>query len=295
MHVSTGAAALVIPPGAPATPIYASPLQDALPAATTAYATSADAARESFADPEPRSFSFNAAMTGPASTTAASEQSYWPVLYSALVPGAGELSMGYYKRGIALVAAEIIAWSGYYVNHNNGLDERDQYEAFADEYWSMDKWIQDHPCNVEQHGDGTRNLENLELCGQSGSGSGEWPGYIPYVSQADDKQHYYENLGKYDWYISGWDDWDSSQDPYATDTAHRDEYRSMRQQSNDSLDKANEFIWLSVAARAFSLVETAIIVHNRRGAVSAPDGSGMALRARPRGFDGGELALEVGF
>ena len=228
------------------------------------------------------------------SADAPAQQSYLPVLYSLLVPGLGEISMGYYKRGIALVAVEIAAWSGYYVKHQDGMDKRDDYEAFADANWNMQKWIDDHPCSTLPPSG--RTLEDLETCGQASSGSGAWPGYIPYVSKEEDKQHYYENLGKYDWYISGWSDWDPLADPYKEDTDLRTEYRAMRAESNEALDDANAFVWVSVAARAFSLVETAIIVHNRRGAEPAGAGSGgMALRARPRGFDGGELALEVRF
>lgn len=292
MHARNAAAALVVVAGAVATPLHASPPQDALPATVGAYGSSDLAAREEFAAPAPRSFSFDPAMVEGTDTPA--QQSYLPVLYSLLVPGLGEISMGYYKRGIALVAVEIAAWTGYFVKHEDGIDKRGEYEAFADAHWDMDKWILDHPCNVEQYGDGTRNLENLELCGQGASGSGLWPGYIPWVSKEEDKQHYYENIGKYDWYISGWSDWVNSF-PYEEDTTLRDQYRAMRQESNDALDDANAFVWVSVAARAFSLVETAIIVHNRRGADDGAAGSGMALRARPRGFDGGELALEVRF
>lgn len=290
MQARHAAVALILA-GIAAPPLTAR-ANDALPASVASYRTSDLAARETIAMPETQSFSFDPAMVG--SAPVEKEQSWMPLLYSALVPGAGEISMGYYKRGIALVAAEVVAWSGYVVKHNDGLDKRAAYESYADQYWNMDKWIQDHPCNVEQFGDGTRNLENLELCGQAGSGSGEWPGYVPYISREEDKQHYYENLGKYDWYISGWSDWDPSQDPYAHDTDLRTVYREMRGESNDALDKANEFIWISVAARAFSLVETAIIIHNRRADDEAA-GGGMALRARPRGFDGGELALEVSF
>lgn len=292
MHACNALAAFVFVASAAATPLCATPAQDALPAILSAHESSDLAAREPLAALEPRAFSFDPAMLG--ADAAPAQQSYLPVLYSALVPGLGEISMGYYKRGIALVAVEIAAWSGYFVKHGEGLDLRDEYEAFADANWGVQKWIEDHPCNVEQIGE--RNLENLELCGQASSGSGAWPGYIPYVSKEEDKQHYYENLGKYDWYISGWSDWNPDSDPYDRDTPLRDQYRAMRAESNGALDDANMFVWVSVAARVFSLAETAIIVHNRRGEQSTQvDTGGMALRARPRGFDGGELALEVRF
>jgi len=223
------------------------------------------------------------------------QQSYLPVLYSTLVPGLGEISMGYWKRGVALMAAEVVAWSGYFVKHNDGMDARDAYEAFADAHWNFDKWIEDHPCPTVPPG-GT--LEDVEECGRATSGSGAWPGYIPWVSKEEDKQHYYENIGKYDWYISGWSDWNAADAPLSRQTELRTTYRSMRQESNDALDTANSFIWLSIAARVFSIAETAIIVHNRRETpqgAGAGDGSPVALRARPRGFTGGEVALEVRF
>ncbi|HEX6791782.1 MAG TPA: hypothetical protein VF247_10775 [Candidatus Krumholzibacteria bacterium] len=225
---------------------------------------------------------------------APAQQSWWPLLYSALVPGLGELTMGYEKRGIALMAAEVAAWSGYFINHNDGLDERDEYEAFADAHWDFDKWIADHPASCIPPG---ATLADVEECGRALSGSGQWPGYIPYVSKESDKQHYYENIGKYDWYISGWEDWDATAVPYLEDTDLRTQYRAMRQKSNDSLDQANAFVWLSVAARAFSLAETAIIIHNRRGDAETGGGGGtpVSLRARPRGYSGGEVALEVRF
>lgn len=295
MHVRNLALLLALLGGLPAGAAHAVEPRDALPPAGAAYATSAGAAQEALAptrtDAPSLSLDPQTLETAPSS----SGQSYWPVAFSAVVPGAGEISMGYYKRGIALVVAEAVAWTGYAVNHKNGTDKRHEYEAFADRYWSESKWIQDHPCNVEQFGDGQRTLENLELCGQASSGSGLWPGYIPFVPKSVDKQHYYENLGKYDWYISGWQDWDPNANPYAHQTALRTQYRDMRVQSNRELDHSDAFLWVSVAARAFSLVETAILVHNRRGEPAGAGSGQISLRATPYGWNGGELALEVSF
>jgi hypothetical protein len=263
---------------------------DAFSPATAAYPSSVLAARDVTALPDEHdrfagSFSLEEAA-------ASAPQSYWPVLYSALVPGLGELTMGYEKRGIALMLVEVAAWSGYFVNHNDGLDERDAYEAFADAHWNYDKWLYDHPCTPSDS-----TLESVENCGRSSSGSGDWPGYIPYVSREEDKQHYYENIGKYDWYISGWTDWDETEFPYSHQTDLRTQYREMRQKSNDSLDDASAFVWVSIAARVFSIAETAIIVHNRRSdsAGGGGDGPPVSFRARPRGYTGGEVALEVRF
>jgi hypothetical protein len=197
------------------------------------------------------------------------------------------------------MAVEVAAWTGYFVKHTDGLDARDEYEAFADQYWSESKFINDNLCpTLPPTG---RTLEMVEECGQAASGSGGdwWLGYIPYVSKEEDKQHYYENLGKYDWFVFGWSDWDPNQpDPPQPTSALREQYRAMRATSNEALDDANAFVWVSLGARVFSLAETAIIVHNRRqnsDHASNRDDNPVALRARPRGWRGGELALEVRF
>lgn len=266
--------------------------QDALPLAGASYPSSRLAAHPgldapaSIDDDRFRAWSEDAA--------APAGQSYLPVLYSAIIPGLGEMTMGYWGRGIALAAVEVAVWTGYFVKHDDGINMRTQYEAFADAYWSYDKWIDDHPCPTVPPTGAT--LDDVEDCGKATSGSGAWPGYIPWVSKDEDKQHYYENIGKYDWYISGWEDWNPAQTPYAHQTDLRTEYRDMRQQSNDALDDANSFVWISLAARTFSIVETAIIIHGRRenaggGGKPAP----VSLRTRPRGYDGAEVALEVRF
>lgn len=232
------------------------------------------------------SLSLEDAASAPATT-----QSYWPLLYSTLVPGLGELTMGYEKRGIALMAAEAVAWAGYFKNHSDGMHEREAYEAYADAHWTESRWVAEFPdLNAT-------TVEEIEEYGQAQSGSGKWPGYIPYIPKDVDKQHYYENLGKYDWYISGWDDWKGLVgSDYAKQTDNRTTYRSMRQQSNNSLDDADAFLWISFAARAFSIAETAIIIHGRRNdAGGGGEGSPVSLRARPRGYTGGEVALEVRF
>ena len=112
-----------------------------------------------------------------------------------------------------------------------------EYEAFADQYWSEQRFIDENLCpTLPPSG---RTLEMVEECGQAASGSGGdwWLGYIPYVSKEEDKQHYYENLGKYDWFVFGWSDWDPNQpDPPQPNSALREQYRTMRGESNDALD-----------------------------------------------------------
>lgn len=268
---------------------------DALPSAFAAYANAEAAARSAAFSAENHAYYFQA---DPAPAEATERQSYMPVLYSALMPGLGELTMGYTVRGIALMAVEVAAWTGYFVNHDDGMEMRDEYEAFADQYWVQQKFIDDHPLIYPLTG---QTQEYLEEQGQAVSGSGGewWTGYIPWVSKEEDKQHYYENIGKYDWFVSGWSDYDPTIDPPVPVSAKREQYVSMRNDSNNSLDDANAFVWVSLATRVFSIAETAIIVRNRRADDSQASRRGpdvpVAIKARPRGLNGGELALEVRF
>ncbi len=227
-----------------------------------------------------------------AAAAAPRRSSLLAVALSAIVPGAGELYLGLEKRGVALMAVEAAAWTGYFVKRSDGLDKRAAYETFADRHWSLSKLLADHPLFP-----GTGSIEELDQLGAQSAGSGVWPGYIPWTAKAEDKQHYYENIGKYDWYIAGWEDWDATAQPPPRDTALRDEYRRMRIASNDALDASNRFIWLSVAARVFSLAETLYIVHTRGAEVRSErvESTGWRVRAAVRPAGTSSLALEYRF
>jgi len=262
-------------------------------AATAAAAASARTASEPGADA-----GMLAAFAFQDGESATQPQSWWPVLYSALVPGVGELTMGDYKAGIPAVALEVAAWTGYFSKHDQGLETRKEYEAFADANWMQSKWIDDHifvypnlppPDNIS-------TPAQMDSIGQIVGPSGAWPGYIPWVSKEEDKQHFYENIGKYDWYISGWTDYDPDTAPH--DTALRDQYRSMRIKSNDQLDDAEKFIYLSLGVRVWSLVYTTLKVKRARDAVGTAaleTDNHFAFRAKPKGLSGGVVALEYWF
>jgi hypothetical protein len=108
---------------------------------------------------------------------------------------------------------------------DDGVSPQD-CENFADKHWNAQKWIDHHPHVYDQTG---FTIEDMDSIGHEKSGSWEWPGYIPWVSKIENKQRYYDNIGKYDWYISGWEDYDPAKDPpFMLDTPLRNEYRAMR-------------------------------------------------------------------
>ena len=220
-----------------------------------------------------------------------SGRKYLPVLFSLLVPGTGEIALGYYGRGAVLLAAEVVAWAGYAHYHNKGLDSREEYERFADAHWNYDRWVFDHPAN-EDIADGDRTFESLDSIGRCCWD--EWPGYHTWHSKEEEELNYYENIGKYDWFISGWEDWDPLTKPH--DTALRDTYRLMRTKSNDELDNATRFIFLSITARVVSLIDTVLLTRRNDSDVSERDDeSNFSIRGRATGLASGEIALVYRF
>jgi len=216
-----------------------------------------------------------------------------PVGLSLLVPGAGEIYMGYYWRGAALVAMEVTAWTGYAINRDKGNQKEFDYRRFADAHWSEAKWIEDH--NALYNYPGEKTYEVLDSIGSDPNYDG-WPGYHPYVFPEENAINYYENIGKYDWFISGWEDWDPLENAKETDLRTR--YKAMRKESDDYLDRAQRFIYISIAARALSLIETTILVQKKSGRLgggAAPPQKELRIDTRARGWMGGEVALEYRF
>lgn len=223
-----------------------------------------------------------------------SKQSYLPVLYSLLIPGTGEIAMGYPKRGVALIALEATAWIGYFHYHDEGLDGRAEFEAFADAHWDYDRWIIDHPA-VEALPVQERTFDTLDAIGQSTWGT-NWPGYHSYASKEEAELNYYENIGKYDWFISGWEDWDPVGKPH--NTSLRTEYRAMRKQSNDDLDTAEQFVFLSIATRVFSLIETVYLARKRSDSTEGSNDSSerkYSITTRSKSLTSGEVAFVYRF
>jgi len=218
----------------------------------------------------------------------------WPIVLSVIAPGAGEIYMGYYKRGFALLAMEAAAWIGYSHNRSKGLDTRRRYESFADAHWSISKWLLEHPSGP--YG----SLAALEASGNDGTWEntrwkvGDNYFYMPFIPKEQDKQEYYENLGKYEWFLSGWDDWSPPPDgntPIAEFTNNQSFYMGLRANSNHQLTVADRFIYLSIVARAYSLVET-IILSRRSG---DEDVSKLGFDVETRGFSSTRFVLEYRF
>lgn len=144
------------------------------------------------------------------------------LMASLAVPGTGQLIQGN-KRGYLFLAAEAALWTGFYLLESKGMDERDEYETFADDHWdyaAYSAWY-------------SSTCADCPDCDE----------YLCRPLADYGTQEYYEDIGKYATYWRWWTtdgdetyiDW---RDFSTTDEAFRDSYYDMRGDSNRHLKQA---------------------------------------------------------
>jgi len=197
-----------------------------------------------------------------------------PLAYSLLLPGMGEYSLGYKSRAYAHWLVEAGGWAGVVHYRNQGFEKRHQYEDYADAHWSEVRWRSAWDLDWDEHcvdcddpgnawADTCTSAMQFDRTHISIDGQGNEIHYLDthFAPYSEDPQHYYENLGKYDWYRWGWDDYDCGDDhanPRPGD--HRYIYGKMRNASDDDFNRAHNILTALLLARVVSLVDTYIIL-----------------------------------
>ena len=196
-----------------------------------------------------------------------------PMLMSMVLPGAGELYLGH-KRGFLMIALDAAAWYGGINASKQGDEKSDEYYAYADEHWFEDKldagydpnWSDLQPnWNPDYDYMGKVGIEYFNVSGYQN---------LPlWVSKEDDRREYYENLGKWDQFVFGWDDFEDPrvfldldsqdidianlQDPRTSQ--NRETYRAMRKEANDAYARQDRFLYLNIGLRVFSVLQVAYL------------------------------------
>ncbi|NOZ75005.1 MAG: hypothetical protein GXO90_06440 [FCB group bacterium] len=195
-----------------------------------------------------------------------------PLVMSLVVPGLGQ----YYNREAwwrtsLFAGIELFGLYSYWNWSTRAEDIRINYEKYADQHWTLENFITNTPVLGVSYADvrfgGTHHLI-LELNGvliaQDTLGQlGNDPGLI--VLRDRD---FYENIGKYDQFVGGWDDvydqdgnplyWEKQKDVGDSTeilimTRHRDNYLSQRAKNNSYLKMAK----FAVSAIMFNHVASA--------------------------------------
>jgi len=181
-------------------------------------------------------------------------------LMSAIVPGAGELYAGAKWRALAFASMEVFSWLMYFNRKNKGEDLEQGYKAYADEYWTLSR-LYENGNNwgkltglTGQHGEsfGSHSLyleyDGTEYEGNAMSLDTALVGWESFVLSGELQpvrtRDYYENIGKYDQFSGGWDDFTDFNvisDSVVTVSDLRDNYLTQRKESNDALKMATNF------------------------------------------------------
>lgn len=198
---------------------------------------------------------------------------------SALVPGAGEFYTKSYWRAALFAALEIGFWTANIIYDNKGDKEDERMRAFGDEHWNELKywskvyakafekgiWEGDQLSDDDDYDDYT--AENIEILRQKESEVG-----YTHTLPRTKTQQYYEMIYKYlHQFGVGWDDTPSFTyyDDHAnitTTTPNINEYRDMRNLSNDYYEVATTMVSLVLANHLLSAIDAAIAAkqHNKK-------------------------------
>ncbi len=184
-------------------------------------------------------------------------------MQSLLIPGWGQWYTGNKWKPFVFLGLETLGWVSWSGYRSNGNDIQDKYEIYADEHWEYTRYES-----------GLENVFDISI------------DTIPYIIIEDGVQKervfshhiypntdgsftkdetYYENLGKYDQFVYGWDDFNDGvpiEEPADTVGVewvppHRADYLKQRDDSNREFSKASTVLILTMANHLLSAFEAA--------------------------------------
>jgi hypothetical protein len=209
------------------------------------------------------------------------------LLLSAIIPGAGQYSIGSKWRALLFFGIEVAAWTGVVTYYNQGQDKDKEFKIFADDHFT-ETIYREHEYSLAIN----------SVYGNEGAYKGdlptwtdeEWDDKLKYLpsggfthelptshdraTNSSDDQQYYEMIGKYIRQFGiGWDkhEDDFGFDPNDPSTPHWDGtrtysliYMDMRYDSNQLLDKSSLAIQLAMLNHVASALDASFTVRALR-------------------------------
>ena len=196
------------------------------------------------------------------------------VAASALLPGLGELYLYAGSRDKSTLARvplffalEGYLWYSYHDNHSKGKDLKREYEAFADAHWSLERFLETHPYCA-----GIGGCDNWQQYNENAQSS--LP-YFLFTPKEADREEYYENCGKYNAFVFGWDDWAGQSDYW---TPNRHAYVDLRSESDKYLVRGDQRLMGLIVSRVVSMVDAGWIAYRTSRGYSEDKGWSLHLR-----------------
>lgn len=205
---------------------------------------------------------------------------------SLVVPGAGEIYSENYLKGAVFIAVEATSWFIAYKYDKKGDRATDDFQAYANQHWNAVRytnWTLDHlnmlnpniTTPVDDYHDNIYGADNPIVdpndCGppfdcinwveqskmERDVANGATNGYTHVLPYWNDQQ-YYELIGKYKQFYSGWDDADinvrpSDFEPQATSRFKM--YAQTRADANHLYDVASTWVSIAVINHVVSAID----------------------------------------
>lgn len=182
-------------------------------------------------------------------------------LLSAAIPGLGQVMNKDHYRALGYFTVELLAIFYYRNQDNEGKNLEAEFQAYADAHWVEDRYWD---ALASASGEKRTDIEALKEYE-----AGRWSHHLPDWHS----QTYYENIGKYDQFNSGWDD---AQSDFGRDSELREAYTFMRKDSNDAFNRAGTAISIIMINHIISAFEAGFTAHKQKNSLQA------SLRIRPQ-------------
>jgi len=173
------------------------------------------------------------------------------MLFSAVIPGAGQFYNKSFLKGLAFVGVEIGAWAVNAIYTQRGNEQEDVFERYADAHWSEEEYWDFIfvSCQRDPHS-AAYNCRRNDLPSLRRWERDHFSHFLP----EEKNQTYYENIGKYDQFNFGWDDTNSE---LGRDSANREAYSKMRKKANDQFRRATYGASVILINHVLSMIEAA--------------------------------------
>ncbi len=222
------------------------------------------------------------------------------MLFSAVLPGAGQWYGGSKIAAAVYATMEIAAISAFITYQNKGDGLVSDYEDFADTHWDVFRWLQGY--YAENATEETHNVYIL-LNGRRYAFK-EFTDTFNSLPDPENNSydivkeyHFYENIGKYKQFKQGWDDYEQyKNDPDYANTINRsspnqENYSQMRYDANIYLKRSGYFATAVLFNHVVSALDAGFRIH-RKGKQDLSIVPGAAPFITPNG-SGALIKMEI--
>ena len=208
-------------------------------------------------------------------------------LMSLVLPGSGEFYGGNLLKAVIFLGVEAAGWGVYAYLQHKGDTKTDAYQAYADQYWSINTYVQWLNDNFSAGLDPNKGWDQLQAIRNFESS------HFSHTMPDKGSQQFYELIGKYQNFQAGWTNLShipnkTPGDPYYYET-YRDQvfldYAYSREDANHFYNYATTGIYFVVLNHLLSAADAAWTVSKYNKNLSVQTGLRMERVINPYTFE----------